>query len=336
MKVGEKKFALALVLSLSMLLAITSGCGKNVVGPTAPTLAADSDLMSESEALQNYSAACHNPRRWIGPRAWVYEYMINCTPAKIMALGDNVNDGYFNDPAMLAAFKRVTTSKLFYIIMFNHGAGFMLVDTAVQILSTGWSPNTHDNPGNFPKKVTLFPYDWDSHRLFHGALHAGWVIDDIGYGLNETGAGGDVLSLYTSSIDGNIYKNNGNFYQYTFDYSWRNDDTHWAYFQTKVACNGSDHWAFLDYRGTWLNEDGQTTSFDNVHFSTVDKSGQCHISSVPDSKKFNIWLDFNADGSGGGTMDIKNVHGVATHYEYSQAVNGHGWWTKNNGKKQTF
>jgi hypothetical protein len=336
MSAGGKQATLALAACWLVIFALGTGCGKNVIGPTAPKLAAESELMTEGEALQNYSAVCHNPGRWFGPRAWIYEFMLNCTPMKILELGDNLNDGYFNDPAMLAAFKRVTTAKLFYIIMFNHGAGFALMDTAVQILSTGWSPRPHENPGAFPHKVTLMPYDWDRHHLFHGGLHDGWEDFGTGYGLAETGATGQTLSLQTGSLDGDIYKNNGNFYTFAFNYMWRDDDTHWAYFMSRVACNGSDHWAFFDSRGTWLNEDGQTTSFDSVHFSTVDKSGQCHISSIPDSKKLNIWLDFNPDGSGGGTMDIKNVHGVTTHYEYSQAVNGHGWWTKNNGKKNWF
>jgi len=337
MKSRDWKVTLALVLGLSMLVAITPGCGKNVVGPTAPTLAAEADEMSEAEVLQNYSAACHNPGHWIGPRGWVYEFLMNCTAAKILKMGDDVNDGYFSDPAVKTALKRILTSKLFYLIMFNHGAGFMLVDAAAQIISTGWSPNRWDNPGNFPNKVTLFPFDWNTYRLFHGSILSGWVPAGTGYVLQMTSPEGNYLHLQTGTKDNDIFKNNMNFYEFRWDYTCQLTNSHSAYLNTWMTRNLAANWVYLSGAGSanMMLEDGQGIWFDDIHFSTSDKSGRVHLYAAPDNK-IEVLLEFNADGSGTGHMDIKNVRGVLAHYEYSQAADNHGWWTKNNGKKHCY
>jgi hypothetical protein len=339
MKAGKWIVALVAVLGLGIMLAIVPGCGKNVAGPTAPKLAADSDEMSETEALQNYSAACHNPGRWIGPRAWVYQYLINCTPAKILKMGDDISSGYFNDPVMVTAIKRITTSNLFYLIMFKQGLAWLITDTATQILSTAWSPNEFENPGNFPCKVTLLPLEWNTYKLFHGALHSGWVVSNNttsnGYALEMTSTEGNTLNLQTYSLNGDIFKNSGDFYSFMYNFQCQLANSHNAVLDSRIQYSASDNNVFMIGRSTWMMEDGTGLSFDDIHFSTADKSGRVHIISVP-ANLLNIELDFNSDGSGTGTMDIKNVHGVMVHYDYSQTADGHGWWMKNNGKKHNF
>lgn len=335
MNLGEKRFALVGLLSLSLLLASSSGCGKNVVGPKSPSLSADADELSEAEVLQNYSAACHNPSRWIGPRGWVYEFIMNCTPAKILKMGDDVSDGYFSDPAVLKTVRRITTSPLFYIIMFKHGVGFLLTDMAAQIISTGWSPKAKDNPGDFPNKVTLFPFDWNTYKLFHGSLNAGWTRANNYYMLQMTSAGGNTLFMQTATQGGDIYQNQVNFNDFMWDYQCQLVNSHSAYLNNRLTRSLASNWVYMDGRGNWMAEDGEEIRFDDIHFSTLDKSGRCHITSAPDNK-INLELNFNADGSGAGNMDIKDVHGKVIHYEYSQAANGHGWWTKNQGKKHCF
>jgi hypothetical protein len=335
MKARDWKVTLVLVLGLSMLLAITSGCGKNVAGPTAPTLSADAEEMSEAEALQNYSEACHNPSRWLGPRAWVYQYMMSCTPAKILKMGDDVNSGYFNDPIVLKTIKNIMTSNLFYLIMFKHGAAYVIVDTAVQVLSTSFSPNPGENPNNFPVKATLLPFDWNTYKLFHGSLHAGWAPATLGYILNMTSPEGVSLKIETGSQPGDIFKNSGNFSEFIYDYMCILSDTNSAFLQSTVNYTGQNNNVFFSSNGTWMRDDGQGIWFKDIHFSTADKSGMVNIFSAPDNK-LGMSLEFNADGSGTGHMDIKNVRGVLTHYEYSQTADGHGWWTKNNGKKHCY
>jgi hypothetical protein len=309
------------------------------MGPTSPTLSLNAEEMSESQALQEYSIACHMGEGGLGRRAWLYRFLMGLTPAKVLQTSDDVAEGYFTDPQVKARIKSILSSRLFYIVVFHHGAGWVLVDMFFRIVSHAWSPNPNENPGDFPVKVTLLPYDWDRHQLFHGGLHAGWVLPRPGaYVLDQYNADHKRVNIGTTTIaeeliDGDLYQNQSNFKLYRWQFS------------TGVSPASASVWfqynpepvaqlLSFERSSTFMDEYFNTLIFDEVWASTKDKSARCQINSYPACLTTDF--TFAADGSGSGFMDIKNVFGTMTHYEYTQYANGHGYWTKNGGKKHKF
>ncbi len=333
-----KKLTLGLVLMLSALLVMTAGCGKNAVGPTTPSMSLESEELSDTAAMQEYSIACHRGEGGLGPRAWMYRFMMRLTPVKILQTSDEISEGYFTDPEVKRTVKRVLTSRLFYLIAFNHGAAYLMVDTFIRIISNAWSPEGDENPGAFPAKVTLFPRDWNRHQLFHGQLQAGWLNPGPGrYVMDQYNATNQRVTLNTSTIDmdtdGDFYQNQNNFRVYRWYFG---TSINLARAKVSFQYNPEPDMRLLSFDGqsTFTDEDGSMIIFDEVWASVKDKSARCHIRSS--SGVLDINLTFAADGSGSGSMDIRNVFGATTHYDYVQYANGHGYWKKNGGKKRGF
>lgn len=337
----------------ALLLALTSltifGCGKNVVGPTAPQAKSSQalDAVQQStivsgtnEDANSLQAACSGKKRKY--TRWSHRkfnaYLLKFNPWSVKKFGNVLCNGYFTDPEVKRTVRRILRCRLFYIITFRCGLGPYLFKACLRVLMQSWFPGPGTCPNGFDDpEVTLFPYAWNRHRGFYGEFNLGWH-NGVQYFFESynSDTDGDRTTVCTYTGDGDIYQNQNNINQFTWDFSYvpheNGDDSSIrftiGYFYNKQKLMIMDK---TKIKEAYLN----TINFPEVWASTQDKSGCCEISST--NGELNMLLNFKPSGKGKGYLEIINRRGNMDTYNFTVWKGGrHGYWTKNGGRKRYF
>jgi len=236
---------------------------------------------------------------------------------------------YVSDPQILDAVKRVVKSKAFRLIAIRLGLGQTLMKSCLQILLESWAPGSGTSPNGFDPEITLLPYAWSPGQGFYGDLLTanGWQ-NGSGYTCNSSTDDANVFQQSTS-YPGNIYHNDSNI----TEFSWN----HIFYNQHNMNIN-----LFVRYSNSRIyisstspsypvieEADGNLIYFEDIWVSTVDSSARCRIWST--NGKLDMDYELNAEGVGGGSLTL-----AGNLYQIWVEANGHGYWTKNDGKKHRF
>jgi hypothetical protein len=315
------------------LVFVLAGCGQNSMGPTAPTQPSAQTLASAPSA--NFNAACVNNKP-TGHRIWTKEMLEGMIwkfvhPGRFSEFCGEVLSGYLTSPEVLRTFHHVVSSRIFNIIIFQTGAGNLIASKALRIVSQVWYPGLGSSPNGFSPEVTLLPFAWSAHRGFSGGFLTAWG-DSTGYHLDSYTPAGDHVRIETQSGPGNIYRNEKNF----SNFSW--------YFTEITATggvgqiffaviSGIDNRLALDYTTVMHELNDGSIFFSEVWASVKDRSGRCRI--FANDGTLDMDLTFDATGAGGGYVTVL-INNQLDRYDFLQAADGRGTWTKNGGRKHPY
>jgi hypothetical protein len=346
------------------LLALTSltifGCGKSVVGPTAPQAISSQVLgaVQQSTAISGANAEANSfQAACLGKKGkWTNRTFCACllkfNPWSVKKFINNVLKLDVVDPEVKSTVQRILRCRLFYIITFRCGLGHYLFKACLGVLKQSWSPGLGTNPGGFDPEVTLFPYAWNPYSGFYGDLESrGWTNGE-GYYFKSTNVHVPetftkiTTKSYFNNVEGyDIYKNNEEANEIFWDFmhspkkgtgelSWINlglflnsSSTQWMQcIVIKSSHNGSP--VIREPNGNYIY-------FTEVRASTQNKAAVCNMSSTRDG--LNMTFELDEAGKGGGTLSIPNSQGVIDEYYFKvKRGNGRSYWTKNNGRKNFF
>ncbi len=349
------------------LIALTSltiiGCGKNVVGPTAPQAISSQvlDAVQQSTAVSgantdanSLQAACLGNKgkryRWTHRRFNAFLSKFN--PWSVKKFINKVLKLHVDDPEVRKTVKHILSSRLFYIITFRCGLGPYLFKACLRVLMQSWSPGLGTYPDGFDNpEVTLFPYAWNPYSGFYGDLDdlesRGWTNGE-GYYLEsrnthipETFTSIVTKSYFNNTASGHdIYKNEkANEIYWDFKYSPKLGMLSWISMglflnstvtqQCIVIKNSSNGAPII------REPNGNQIFFGNVRASTQNLAAVCNMSSTKDGLDMKFELD--ESGKGGGKLFIPNGQGGIDEYYFKvKKANGRSYWTKNDGRKNFF
>jgi len=345
---GYKFFIGLVVIALTILT--LSGCGKNVVGPTAPESLTSSSNTQALAAIDPDAAevvpelsgstvesACHHRGKKKWSRYMYHRYLFKFRPWRVKRIGRLIIEEWFDDPDLTRTICNILSSRLFYIVTFRCGVGPLLFIKSLKILSQTWFPGLNTNPQGCDPEVTLLPYRWNLRNGFYGDRLPGWTNGN-GYQFQARTPEQDYVSLETKSYTNNIYQNETPI----FTILWR-----YVYFPLEYVPGerftriirlrfSNAYWdkKFIIHDSR-IEEDHEKVAVEELWASTENKSARCKIVSY-NTDLLNIDLQFDETGAGGGTVDIKNWWGKINHYEFVVYSNGHGYYTKNGGRKRRF
>ncbi|MCD4812642.1 hypothetical protein K8S19_02995 [bacterium] len=247
---------------------------------------------------------------------------------------------WFADPNLTRAYKKMTRTRLFYIVTFRCGVGPMLFLESLKIVAETWYPGVGTNPKNCNPEITLMPYQWNLWRGFYGDRQLGWGNGN-GYHIESLTEDLDNVILQTSGVgEGgqNLFMNEAPIIDFTWHYFY--------YPQVPTGTNVpkqirvrmmNEHWnhKFRIHDNSYIEINNERIKVDDVWFSTLDKSAVCKVISEG-LDLLDMDLSFDATGAGGGTVDVKNWRGRINHYVFVVYSNGHGYYTKNGGRRRRF
>jgi hypothetical protein len=314
-----------------------SGCGKNSMGPSTPTLQNYPQQVFSSEPEGDFQVACKEQEHY-WPQRERGRILGFLTEPMIEFIANYLTSRYMTFPEFKINLHRVIETRLFRIVVFRMGVGQMIMKKFLRIVSQTWAPGWGTNPMNFNYEISLLPYDFSFARGFHGLFHPGWGNGN-GYHLESFAANGDRVIVQSKTAITNIYQNQTNvqdiewFYQYVptvYDPSTN---------RTAKGARISFNYAPYSHRfgfsyQTNLDENADTISLFDVSASCIDQSANVSVGSS--QGKLNIQMTFNAQGIGSGTLDILNSHGFIDHYEIVTTSYDHGYWTKNGNPRNRF
>jgi hypothetical protein len=324
-----------------------SGCGKNVVGPSAPgTLtkttqaqAVDADaaeVVAELADDSGMDANCHGRNKKVWSRYMFRYYLFKFNPWVVNRITNQIVRKWFEDEALTKRFRKITKSRMFYIVTFRCGVGPMLFLKSLKILAKTWVPGLNTNPRNTDPEITLLPYRFRLGQGFYGERLPGWGNGN-GYHVEGSTPEGDLIFLETKSFASNIFMNESPIYAIQWRYSYFPVDMSNGDIPQALRMRFTN--AYWDKKmivdDAKLEEDGARIYVDEMWASTENKSAVCKISSL-NTEDLNIDLQFDELGAGGGTVDIKSWRGRINHYEFVVRANGHGYYIKNGGRKRRF
>lgn len=334
------------IMCVFALTLVVCGCGKNVAGPTAPGIltkattaqAVEVDAAEVVPELADTSvreANCRGKKRNWSRYRYRY-YLLKFNPWLIRIITNQIVKKWFDDPDLTKRFKSIVNSRMFYIVTFRCGVGPMLFLKSLKILAKTWMPGLGTNPRNCNPEITLLPYRFSMWKGFYGERIPGWDNSD-GYHVRGTTPEGALIFLETKSYTNNIFMNESPI----FDILWRYD-----YFPMDKSKGDVPQALRLRFINAYwdkemivddakLEENFARIYVDELWASTENKSAVCKIASH-NTDLLNIDLKFNKFGAGGGTVDIKNWRGKINHYKFKVKANGHGYYTKNGGRKRKF
>jgi hypothetical protein len=321
-----------LIGGLIMMLALT-GCGRNALGPTAPTLNAASSVSLDSDEDNVLGAECTGPgSHWTASRvmALLKRFVHH---GHIQSLGERILQLYITDPAVRSTVWNVLTSKPFRLVFFEWGLGARLVKDCLRILAYSWYPGLGSTQNGFTPEVTLLPFAWSPAGGFNYPNYLSGWHNGAGFLLESVNPAGHVATLNTFSEPGIIYHNENNlnhfYWQYTVRYPDPPAPSDWIQFDLNTYGNRIT----LDSSSMITQPGKVSVSFEDVWAATLDRSAKCYLSDYFGALKARF--DFIADGSGSGYLEMPSKHGVVR-YDLVHFADGHGYWTKNGGKRHRY
>lgn len=341
-----KQVSLWLVLLMAGVMISVAGCGKNVVGPTAPEVIVSSAEVSEqsgSEAdkladeSEAANASCHAavPAGKRSYNSLKYKYQVKRYVRK--HIGRYLRNfrtlkslWFFSPPYRMAWYHLVLSNKLFVNIVWRFNIDRQIIATAMEIMAQAYRPGDSTNPGNFNPEVTLFPFKWIG--FWRGGfdntnLLPGWEVvpnSTDGYVFNTRNENNDLVSIDTKSYLVDVYTNNYDIRRFHWIYS--HDPVGLDFYKIELEMQDQPELKRykLDLR---LNApDGVVTDVD-IWRSTEDASGSFRILKTDGTLSLN--LTFDAQGNGGGTLTILNKQGQMDHYHYVVDIAGKSYFTIN-------
>jgi hypothetical protein len=341
----DSKYLAVTIIVIAIASTLWTGCGKNVMGPTAPTaLVAQQVGAAETMALPGaeqgtVEAACKGrDRKWNDQLFHHHLGLFNHGQIRkwIMFI---VRD-WFQDEDLTNTMENILSSKLFYIITFKCGVGTLLFWESLKILAETWYPGLDTNPAQCTAEITLLPYQWDPHSGFYGEFLSEWG-NGRGYHLTSYTPLNDKIELFTSSSINNIYKNVKPIISLQWNYAFIPNEVNNPTGKPKILFYSVANMYYMERltlfwaQPQFLQKGDEKIIGQEVWASTQDKSARCLITSR-DSDMLNMDLQFDATGAGGGTVVVRNWHGQVDNYFFDVKASGHGYYTKNGGKKQPF
>lgn len=338
---NDRGVNLLFCLGLGMVLSI-AGCGKNSLGPTAPT--------GSSSFLQTPASSGADIFQAEGEET---QFEISCHtgadhPAcgEMQRISNQLLHRWFTRFTGTNPFERLwTANPVFTKIMRHFQIDQYLLKKSARIIGQVWSPSPAVNPGNFSPKVTLFPKDWNPREGFNGNLHDGWMghaNHGFVYSLGThdpdgklTGplynANRDLVQISTFTFPDDMYAGQASIQKFVWNlgYSTASEEGYINYLDVDYfPADQSTHLSWTLFEGNEPNA--------KVNFMVFNQSHQAMYHVQSGDNTLILDLRFNTDGSGGGTLDRLNKQGSMDHYDFTVYPNGHGFWLKNNTKKHTF
>lgn len=343
MKSISKQVLLNLIVIALASTLLTTGCGKNVMGPTAPSaLKASSVQVVTADASGSeegtVDAACHKGKKWTDHYLRHYLGLFNYGQVKRWTMFF-IRD-WFQDEDLTNTMHNILSSRLFYIVTFKCGVGTVLAWETLKILAETWFPGLGTNPAQCDPEITLFPYRWNSDCGFYGEFLSEWG-NGRGYHLTSYTPKNDKIELFTSSSINNIYKNVKPVISLQWNYAFIPDEVNNPNGKPKILFYSFANMYYIERltlfwaQPQFLVDGDEQIIGQEVWASTQDKSARCKIVSQ-NSNLLNMDLQFDATGVGGGTVAVRNWHGQVDSYFFDVKANGHGYYTKNGGKKHYF
>lgn len=321
----------AVLLGVAFMMFTLTGCGKNVLGPTAPTLTTAANASLSDAGDQVLDAECTKPGSFWnhGRLNSLIQRLVHVK--HIHWLVEQLVNAFFTDPAVRETFWNIVSSKPFQLIAVDWGLGALLLQDSIRILAYSWYPGLGSTQNGFEPEVTLLPFAWSPAGGFDYPNYLSGWHNGVGYALTSVNPEGNTVTLSTYSQPGNIFQNQQNL-----------DFFSWRYRRHPVS--GPDDWLQFDLNTfgdrLTLDSTSQITqppnfsiSFEDVWASTADKSARCYLSDYLGTLL--VRFEFAPDGSGGGFMEIPTKHGVVR-YDLTHYANGHGYWTKDGGKPHKY
>lgn len=334
------------IVSLAALTSLTlTGCGKNTMGPTSPdsltTQTAQGVATDAAEVVPELKEGvsetlCHNGygHKW---SSHMYRwYLWKCNPWFMHHLIKFLVNKWFEDAALTARVDSILKSAVFNIILYKCGVGPLLTLKSIKLLSKTWFPGLNTNPRGCDPEITLLPYAWNWGQGFYGDRLPGWGNGN-GYYLASRTPEQDYVNLDVKSFLNNVFMNESSIYAIQWRYTYFPFDMENGDIPQRLRARFTN--AYWDKRlvfdDTLLEEDHSKIIVEELWASTEDKSARCKIISQ-NAEWLNMDLQFDATGAGGGTVDIQNWRGQVVHYVFVVNGSGHGYYTKNGGKKRRF
>ncbi|MEW6515703.1 MAG: hypothetical protein AB1439_02185 [candidate division FCPU426 bacterium] len=326
------------------------------MGPTAPaTLVAQkvssiqtdpvAGAEADSSGTNGVEAACHGGGGGGGHhQGWTeqlrHHYLGMCNHGLLHKFAMLVIGGWFQDQALTNTVENIITSKLFKIVIFKCGIGPILFWQSLLMVSETWYPGLDTNPAQCDPEITLLPYRWNRCSGFYGDYLSEWG-NGRGYHLHSVTPKNDIVELFTSSSLNNIYHNEKPIITLQWNYSFIADPVNNPTGKNKSLFLSLANEYYINrltlfYAEPRFYKNGdERLEAEEVWSSTANKSGRCKIV-TRNGDLLNMDLEFDANGVGGGTVDIRSWSGQVNHYVF--VVNGydHGYYTKNGGKKHHF
>lgn len=306
-----------------------SGCGKNIVGPTTPN--ETSVQAAGGTSAESMDAACFGRSNRFWSRGMLQVFLLRfLTPKMFEDVADDVTGLFLTSPTVRKELRGIVFSPLFRIFMFETGAGRFMFNKTLRVLSRSWYPGIGSSPNEYSPELTLFPYAYSKRRGFHGSMLPGWFMAGGAYTIISTNSAGDRVQYVTSSGEKDVYQNQKEFYAFQWSLFERTSVSY-ANINFDVIVN-SDRISLYD---THVREhaDGDMI-FQNVWTSLQDKSSHFGVGCT--DGKIDANLTFDATGAGGGTLTLENSAGTMDTFEFVQNATGHGYWTKNGGRKRYY
>lgn len=356
---GLKRFLV--MAGIASALVIT-GCGQNVVGPTAPeitnpttspTMAAASDAAQPGTTTLatdgQVSASCFGgygnskaaKKYKIKIKKNRYKKFLMRMKAHLQRnlcfwrhrfytffaghwIGMYIGDGTLND--------LLTSHRLFFKVVLRHHLDRVVMQTAADIVTQTWAPGEGTDPAGYDPEVTLVPFRWRPHAGFYGQMYPGWTAEPSygtdHYTFQQYNANHDFIGIDTQSFYVDVYKNQHDMVRYQWRYANKIEDGPYMNILIDLSNNiaGNEERFSVEL----LDIEGNKTLID-FRNSKVDKSAFYRLYRTDHTLE--LKLTFDETGAGSGFLDILNRRGAMDHYEY--VVNAHGWgyWTLNGGRK---
>jgi hypothetical protein len=324
------RFRFLLIGGLVMLLAL-AGCGRNPLGPTAPTLNSTStaSLDSDDNVL---SAECTKPGSYWnkGNAVSLIQRLIHRN--HVTTLGETLLNVFFTDANVRRTVGNILVSKPFHLVALDWGLGHLLLRDCLRILAYAWFPGLGSSPQGFAPEVTLLPFAWSAAGFDYPNFLSSWHNGD-GYQIQSFNPEGVEAIIQTNSRPGNIYANEKDFnlFSWRFRLKYPSGLNDWIEFNL----NSWNDRLTLDPSSQITQTPGKVSiSFGDVWASTVNKSARCQITDYFGS--LNMDLVFAEDGSGGGFVEIALRRNRLVRYELTHFADGHGYWTKDGGKQHRY
>ncbi len=341
---------------------VISGCGQNVVGPTAPditnpttpiTMDTTSDLTQSTSTDNQVNASCFGGHDYSkGTKNFKNKFKAKFYKNKyknyLMRLKSHLQQRlgfwmhrYYTSYAgkWVGMFVGndtlndiLTAHPLFLKVVLRHHLDRVVMQTAADIVTQTWAPGEGTDPSGFDPEVTLVPFQWRPNRGFYGALNPGWVATPSygtdGYTFDQTSVDQDVLAIYTQSFYVDVYKNLTDMLNFQWRLFYKTPTGPLTSASINLSGDMGNHLKTL--KGLFFDPEGVQTQLD-FWISVLDKSGYYRI--YRSDGTLDLILQFDSTGAGGGTLDILNHRGTMDHYVYVLDARGRGYWTRNDGRK---
>lgn len=345
-------YPMVTVIVIALASMLGTGCGKNVMGPTAPTALVAQQVggshiaSADSVSLPGMEdgtveAACHGKgggKKWGEHHFRHYQGLFNYGQVKRWTMF--LIREWFQDPELITTVDNILSSRLFFIVTFKCGVGPLMFLESLKILAETWFPGLGTNPAQCTAEITLLPYRWDPNSGFYGAFLSEWG-NGRNYHLTSFTPKNDKIEMFTGSSINNIYQNQKPIdiisWEYNFIANAINNPTGVDKSLVLSFANmyPEDRLILFPFNAQFFQRGDEKVIANEVWASTKNKSARCLIVSQ-DTNLLNMDLQFDATGAGGGTVAVRNWRGFVDQYVFVVKANGHGYYTKNGGKKHNF